>query len=326
MDLGRRHLNPRYAVLLLGALAGVVSAGRAQASCMSLKSGPVVYDVTGCGQVEPERHFDTTKDKYSWIAGLDAAGRKKFFDSYRGLYLKGKVVKSEAVEKGLTGDTGQLSGQDVLMFVPPGQQTCAGVNGKRVSGQLQEICCDGGGDPPCLLNTSYVLKSPQALGAAASGAGDALRVKASRSKDYKLGDAAFAAKNYKEATKYFERARTNDELDIKGHYKLGFAYRELDQCRDAERILKHVNEQRERKTIWADEESVARQAAFLLARCYSKMNEPGAAVLLLNSYLLEPQKYKKELRESLSHKDFGWIHTSREYRDYKKEAQKKLGR
>jgi hypothetical protein len=136
---------------------------------------------------------------------------------------------------------------------------------------------------------------------------------------------AFRNHKYQDAVKAFERAFVNGELDIKGHYKLGYAYREIDQCRDAIRPLKYVQEQREKKRIFADEELVARQAVFLLARCHSKMNEPGPAVLLLNQYLLEPQKYKKELRDSLSHKDFGWIHTSKEYRDYEKAARKKLG-
>lgn len=46
--------------------------------------------------------------------------------------------------------------------------------------------------------------------------------------------------------------------------------------------------------------------------------------MILNSYLLEPQKYKSELKQALSNKDFGWIHTSKEYRDFKKEVGKKL--
>lgn len=211
-----------------------------------------------------------------------------------------------------------------MLYVPPGQQTCAGVLGKRVAGNLREICCDGGGDPPCLLNTSYVLSAPKVLGSAGTSAGDASRQKAAKSKDYVQGTAAFQQRKWKDAVKAFEQARAKGELDIKGHYRLGVAYRELDQCRDAVAPLRFVHEQREKKAIFADEESVARDAGFLLARCHSKMNEPGAAVLLLNSYLLEPQKYKKEIKESLSHKDFGWIHTSKEYREYKAEARKRL--
>ena len=61
----------------------------------------------------------------------------------------------------------------------------------------------------------------------------------------------------------------------------------------------------------------------LLARCLARMNDPQNAVAILNSYLIEPAKYRSEINESLKDADFGWIHTSREYRDYTKEARKK---
>ncbi len=307
-------------VLLLAGLP----AAPARAECLSLKSGAVVYDVAGCVLVNPEKTFDVTKEKYSWIAGLDAAGRKKFLDSYRGLYLKGKVVKSAVTEPGVSGEAGVLTGETVFMYIPPGAYpSCNEVLGKRVSGTLREICCDGGGDVPCLLDTSYGLLQPKVIGSVSSGAGDQARQKAKASKDYAEGDKAFRAKNYKVAAKAYQKARVNDELDIKGYYKLGYAYRELDQCGDAVAPLKHVQEEREKNAIWADEDKIARAAIFLLARCYSKMNRPSSATMILNSYLLEPERYKAELRDSLTHRDFGWIHTSKEYLDYKKEAQKK---
>ena len=113
-------------------------------------------------------------------------------------------------------------------------------------------------------------------------------------------------------------------MDNVGHFKLGYSYRMLDLCPAAISPLKYVHEQKEKGATWADEDVAVRASDFLLARCYAKMNQPGASVLLLNAYLLEPQKYAKELKDSLSHADFGWIHTSREYREYQKEAQKKL--
>lgn len=317
---GRRPLKG-LVILIVGVLGG---APIAESACSSLKSGPMVYDVAGCGQLIPEQHFDLKKEKYAWIADLDAAGRKQFFDTYRGLFLKGKVVKSQVVEQGLSSEPGALGGQDILLFWATGSQSCGTVNGKRVSGTLREVCCDGTGDAPCLLGTGYMVDGAQVIGTAASGAGDATREKARQSKDYEAGLKAFQAKKWKEAAKAFERARNGDELDMQGHYFLGFALRELDQCADAVSPLKRVQEARETKKLWADEEAMARKAVLLLARCYSKLNQPGNAVLILNSYLLEPAKYKNEIKESLVNKDFGWIHTSKEYRDYKKEATKRL--
>jgi hypothetical protein len=299
-------------------------ASSAFAECMSLVSGPVIVDVAGCKLLEPEKVFDSSKSKYKFIGDLDAAGRKQFLDTYRGLFIKVRVVKSQAVQKGLNVEEGALNGQTLYMYMAPSQNQCSAMLGKRVSATVNERCCDGGGDVPCLLDTGFVLKDLKVIGSTASGAGDESRQRAMRSPTYKAGITAFKAKKYKDAVAAFAKAKTAGELDIKGHYSLGFAYREMDQCGDAIPPLKYIYDASVKKNIWADEEDIARKAAFLLARCYSKVNDPGASVMILNSYLLEPQKYKTELKQGQTNKDFGWIHTSKEYRDWKKEAIKKL--
>lgn len=294
------------------------------AECLSLVSGPVVVDVAGCKFMEPEKFFDSGKKKYKFVRDLDPAGKKEFLDTYRGLFVKVKVVKSKAIQKGLTNEEGALNGQTVFMFIPPTGEQCSVVAGKRLSGNLVERCCDGSGNVPCLLDTGFLLKDAKVLGSTSSAAGDESRQKAAKSAAYKAGVAAYRAKKYKIAVASFEKARANGELDMKGHYFLGHSYREIDQCGDAIAPLKHIYDASLKKNIWADEEDVARKGNFLLARCYSKTNDPGATVLVLNSYLLEAQKYKRELKASLADKDFGWIHTSKEYRDYKKAVQKIL--
>lgn len=319
----RRHVAIRGGVLTaVSLLLGL--GGRAEAGCLSLISGPVVFDVQGCKAMEPESYFDTAKPKYSWIAGLDAAGRKTFFNSYRGLYLRGKIVKSQAVAKGINPEQGALAGETVGVYINPGKLSCQAVNGKRVASELRETCCDGGGDVPCLLGTGYVLASPSVIGNAGSAAGDNTRQKAKDSKDVQAAEKLEASGKTKDAIKLYERARTNGELDVGGLYALGSAYRKIDECNNAVPPLKAVLDMSQKKQVFADDEPTARKAIFLLARCYAKMNDPGPAVLLLQGYLLEPQKYKVELQESLSHKDFGWIKTSKEYREYKVQAQKKL--
>jgi len=292
----------------------------ASATCMSLINGPVVYEVQGCKALEPEKLFDLSKDKYAWIGGLDSAGRKAFYNSYRGLYVKGRVIKSQANARGIAAEDGALGGDTLFMYIAPGGLQCAAVLGKRLSANLRQICCEGGGDPPCLLDTSYVLMQPQVL---AAGGGDQSKAKAKRSKDYIAAEAAFNQKRYKVAAKAYEKARANDELDVPGYYHLGYSYRMLDQCADALPALRHVSDMEQKKQIWADDEQDARKATLLLARCYAKMNDPQSSVAILNSYLIEPLKYQNEIAESLKGADFGWIHTSRDYRDYRKEARKK---
>ena len=321
---------PRFSPALYGfARAALVGAASflpsvANADCLSLISGPIVYDVEGCATLDPEHFFDPAKPKYQWVGGLDAVGKKQLFDSYRGLYLKGKVVKSDAVNRGLSTEKGALNGDIISGFIPPSKMTCAEVSNKRLNVQLKETCCDGGGEVPCMLGTGYLFATVNILGSGGSEAGDNLRGKAKASKDARAGDTAMAAKKYRDAAKAYEKAKTSGDLDVKGHYNLGLAYREMDECNNAILPLKYVFDQHAKKQVWADEESVARKATFLLARCYSKMNEPSQAVLILQGYLLEADKYRSEIQESLKHKDFGWIHTSKEYREYKKEAEKKL--
>lgn len=307
-------------------LALAFAGADAQAECLSLTNGPVVYDVIGCKVLTPETTFDLAKEKFAWIKDLDAAGRKQFYDSYRGTYLKGKVVKSSAQTKGIANEQGALNGDTIYTMVGPPATQCAQLLGKRLSGNLKEVCCEGGGQPPCLLDTSYLIQNAQVIGGAESAAGDQTRTKAKNSKDYQAAEKLFRQKKWKDAAKLYEKARPNDELDVTGFFHLAYSYREMDQCKDAVGPLKIVTEKAQKKQIWADEEATARKAMFLLARCYAKLNDPQAAVLLLNSYLLEPKKYKMEIQQSLKHKDFGWIHTSKEYRDYKDEAQKKLAK
>ena len=81
----------------------------------------------------------------------------------------------------------------------------------------------------------------QVIGAASSGAGDAVRQKAKLSKEYAEGEKALRAGKYKDAAKHLEKARTSDELDIMSSVAhFGYAYRKLDQCGDAIGPLRKV--------------------------------------------------------------------------------------
>jgi hypothetical protein len=296
----------------------------ASADCLSLKKGPIVFDATGCKKIVPEEIFDGSLEKYSWINDLDPAGKKKLLDSYRGLYLKGLVVTSKAQDHGLSGAKGVLQGETIYMYMPPSANSCKNVRGVRLVGNLNEVCCDGSGDIPCMLQTSYLFQSAKAVGKAGSDAGDKSRAKAKKSKNYQLAYKAYRNKKWKSAAVLFEKARRNGALDIKGNYRLAHSYREMDLCKLAIKPLKHIQEMEKRKKIWGDEEPVARKAKFLLARCYSKMNLPSDAYMILSGYLLEPSKYQRELKQALKHKDFGWIHTSKQYREFKEDADKKI--
>ena len=290
--------------------------------CLGLVSGPVVLDINSCKMVDPKGDFDPNAD-YSFYKGMTAADRKNFMASYRGLLFQGHVVKSLAVREGLSKETGALYNENISLFVPPSSSlTCQSSLNKRIAVQVKEVCCSGGVDAPCLLKTSYVSTESKIVGEAKSSTGDKSRVASKRSEDYKKAIAFYKKKSYKNAAKYFEIAKGKKEIDVLGSYLLGVSYRKLDLCRKTIPVLQEIFERSEKKDIWADEEKTVRRSNFLLARCYAKTNQPSKAVIILNSYLIEPKKYRKEISLSLKHKDFGWINASKEYRDYSSSAGK----
>ena len=330
MSKPKSAANSKFSALInfgyLFIFANLIS-NQSAAECVSLVKGQIAFDVNTCGVFSPEKTFDFSMSRYAFIKDLPAANRKQFYDSYRGLLMKGRVAKSEAIRSGLSPEKGALNGENISVFVMPGQASCENLTGKRLLANLDEACCEGGGDVPCLLNTSFVLKDIKAMGEANdTEPSEKKKPSFKKSKNYLAAEKLFAKKDYKKAAALFEEAKRNKELDIPGAYKLGITYRLLDQCKKAIPILRDVYDRYIKNDFWAEDEEDIRSANFLLARCYSKLSEPGFAVVVLNAYILDPKKYRKELDLSLKHKDFGWIHTSKEYREYKKDAEKALSK
>lgn len=311
-------------LLAIGAALAHVVPSAAFADCLTLIKGPITVDVQSCNVIDPNTAFNLQNERFKDIRNLDANSKAKFYATYRGVMMRGKVVNSQAVRKGLSEEKGALFGENVFLFVPPGKGTCQSAIGYRYTGNVSEVCCDGAAEAPCLIDSSYVFTEIKPLGPSSKQAGNADKQKAVKSESYKLAEQALAKKDLAGAVKHFEAARNKNELDVPGLYKLGAAHRRLDSCDKAVAPLESVYEKYTKKQTWADDEPTIRKSNFLLARCYAKMNRPGDAVMMLNSYLLEPRKYKAELKQSLANPDFGYIHTSKEYRIYKADAEKKL--
>ena len=294
---------------------------RAEGSCSSLVSGNVVVDVQACQVVVTETAFPATDERFKWIGDLDPTNRAKFLSSYRGLILDVQVVASQAVRSGMSNDRGILLGDKVKMFIPPGKGVCPTFQQKRVAGSLKEVCCDGGGTAPCLLDTGYVLQSATVAGPA--GAGNAMKAKGAKaqsSAEYQTGEKLIKEGKMKEGLKSLEAARSKKELDIRGEYMMAVAYRSADRCKDGIGVMRELYEKTDSPDLFEEERKMVRKATFLLARCYSRLNRPGDAVLILNSYLIEPAKFRDEISMSMRNPDFGFIQSSKEYRDYKKAA------
>lgn len=295
----------------------------AQGSCLALVKGPISFDVDVCKPFDPA-FFDTTKPKYKFIDDLDPQGRKEILDSYRGLVLKGTIVLSQAIKEGVSTSKGALQGQKTIMFIPPGAVTCEMIRQKRITATINEKCCNGTGDVPCLLGNGYVLSDVKVSGDAMVGEGMEKKTRKPRSKDYIEAEKFYSAKKYKEAVKFYLKAEEAKDIDLKGLFRLGNSYRELERCDLATKPLKKIWALQEANKVFADEEMDARRGVFLLARCEAKNGDASGSIYYLNAFLLDPKKYRSELQQSLKHKDFGWIHTSKEYQEFKASAERKL--
>jgi hypothetical protein len=312
-----------YHLLFFVVVVLTTSPSFAQGTCISLIKGPISFDVEVCRRFDPKL-FDTSKPKYKFIDDLDDGGRQQLLDGYRGLVLKGTVVLSQAIKEGISTSKGALQGKKTLVFVPGETLTCESLNQKRITALLNEKCCNGTADAPCLLGNGFALDDVKVTGDAKVGEITTKPPRRVPSKEYQEAETLYAEKKYKDAVKAYLRAEETGELDVKGLYRLGNSYRELERCDLATKPLKKIWDMQQANKIFTEDELDARRGVFLLARCHAKNGDASGAIFYLNAFLLNPKKYSSELRQSLKHKDFGWIHTSKDYQEFKAAAQRKL--
>jgi hypothetical protein len=168
-----------------------------------------------------------------------------------------------------------------------------------------------------------MLKKPAVLGAANSKAGHR-DSHLSKNPKYIEAQKLLAQKDYKKAIVILDNLNFNGQLDVPGKFLLAAAYRDMDKCPRAIPILDDLYQKFEKGDFWTDDEPYIRRANFLFARCLSMQEKAGEAVMILQGFLVEPKKFRKEIQESLSHPDFGYIKTSKPYLEYKESAQKAL--
>ena len=137
---------------------------------------------------------------------------------------------------------------------------------------------------------------------------------------------ALKERNFKKAAKLLETMRREKPLDYQGLFSLGYAYRELEECRKAVPPLREIQTRASKKKLNGRDTKIVRAGLFLLSRCYAKGNDLGRTLFILNGYLLDPKKYASELRRSLTMLDFGGLRTHSDFQDYEKAARKALGK
>jgi hypothetical protein len=302
-------------------LVGATLRSQALAVCTTLVRGPVAIAVSQCKTVAPEMSFKGDS-KYAFIKDLPPTNRSKFLSTYRGSLIWGTVTQSQAIRQGISDEKGALLNEKITAFVPVSQSSCNAILGKLIEVDLRQSCCDGGGVSPCLLDTGYVLSKIKVseLKASKSSAKRSAEAQAI----YAKVKQAVIVKDYRKASGLLEQLRTKGELDVQGQFQLAALYREMDKCTQGVVVLEPLYERFEKKDYWTDTEAPIRKGAFLYARCLSVLSRASEATLVLQGFLVEPQKFRKEIRDSLSHRDFGYIKTSKPWAKYSAAAQKAL--
>lgn len=297
-------------------LSIVLLEGGAHAVCASLVKGYVAYNVEKCIHLSPEKTFQPRTGRLAFIEGLSPEGKKEFYSEYRGLVVEGLVVRSLATRSGLAPEKGALNGDNVRAFIPPGESNCKDIMGKRIKVMIDEACCEGGGNAPCLLNTSYQLKDIQVLGTKTGGGGNIRRLKVMSHKKFKKANKLLRKKKFAEAVVLYEELREQDVLDARGYYFLGYSYRMEDECGKAISVLNPIYKKSLSRDYWVNEEKIIRKGTLLYARCLSRVGRTGEATLVLNSLLTNPKRFHKEIEASLNHGDFGRLKTTKDYQKY----------
>ena len=291
------------------------------AECVGLISGPMILDVIKCTAINPEAVFSRSNPSYSFIYDLPEADKNNYLNSYRGLYIRAKVQSSEANKGTFDPSKGVLTGEMIKAFIPPGSLTCSAIDQRRIKVKMDEKCCDGAGSVPCLLETSYFLDGATVISSKANSKFSGRKVP-----DYvKPAKQALQKQQYDQVVDLLNPIFQANQLELSGLVMLGAAYRQLDMCGKAEKPLARAYSLYLKKQYWEEDSPLIRKAVFLHARCLAKEKKVAASVEVLQSMLFAIDLFRDEVSQSLSHPDFGWIRTSKEYLQYVKAAQKKLG-
>lgn len=294
--------------------------------CLGLVKGLLEVEIKECKAINYKNDFKKDID-LSFINNLGPQDRKKFFDNYLGFLVKGLVIASEAQKVDISKTKGALYGSNQSFFISSlkNQQLkdCSQLINKRIMAYVEEHCCMGGVDSPCLLSTDYELKNINVIGLA-TAVQESKKQKRAKIEYLKDAFAAIKKKDYKAAVEFFSKAKNERKLDLIGYYFFAYSYYKLDRCNKVISLLEENKKLDADHAKHMDEEKYYRKSNYLLTRCYARVGDAKTATNMLGFYLIEPQKYKFEISDSLKNKDFGWIYSSKEYQAYKIKAQKVL--
>jgi hypothetical protein len=291
------------------------------AQCLNLAKGELLVDVEQCKVVETPKDFNRQFDP-KFFAQMTKQDQQTLLSGYRGRIYKALVVESSAVAEGHSVQKGVLKGKEIVFFER--QNECASITKKRLRLQMDQACCDGGIDAPCLLSTSYVVVKSETIGVAGGSAGDTQRQAAEDKPEWQAAKKAFQQKKFRDVIKFLGQEKNLPTVELK--FMLALSYRQADQCEKAVPWLEQIEADFKSGKVFADQKKWGEEADFLRARCYARLGKPELAIVILDGYLVDVRKYRKRIRDSLRHKDFGWINASKEYQRYRQQATEALSK
>lgn len=307
---------------------GILAPVQLSGGCVSLIQGPLIVKVNSCQILDIRANLTNNSEYRTKLSRLDQREKRRLVEFYRGAYLKGTVVRSGAKITGDFQSSANLGGKPVSIFVPPGNRpSCALYQNRIVQSYVEEACCDGQINPPCLLKSHLVFKRPIRVFALPrgqvrrSGGGVGLKM----ASEVKQGNWYLKRKKYASAIARYTAAKRRGKLGIRGHYYLGYAYQKIDRCDEAIDVLEVIRQKSLKGNTWQNEQFAIQNGMILLARCYARQLRADEAIEICNSFLHNPRKFGKQIVATLQHRDFGWIRNNPLYQDYRKRAQKTVG-
>jgi hypothetical protein len=240
---------------------------------------------------------------------MDKAAVARFLATYRGVLITGMVKKSAAVSTGLLSSKTALKGDVITVFAAGTPNGCAGLINNPIQGDIEEKCCDGGGDAPCLLSQKYLIKKIKVATMVA-------QVKFKVSADYKAGSDFFRTGNFAKAIPPLKKAYGSNQLDTYGKWIFASSLEKTENCPAAIQPLTDIERAWVRGDTSGTDDKIVGPALLLLGRCLAKSSKAGPAVEALNLLLQRPELFKEEIRTATQHRDFSWISRSSEYKNF----------
>ncbi len=282
-------------------------------ACTGLFSGDLELDVLACSTIDPVAKVKEWKKDNEWLDNFSSTNLEEFKLSYKGEIIKGRVNSAKPI-----GQNKNFVGRNLVMFSKINKIRCAENIGKRILVIITQVCCNGSGNSPCLLDTPYVVSAIKPAGPSFNTPKEILNNYVVKNPKIKNALSLLDQKKYEESTTILKA----ESQHLYAKYLLAFAYRNMSSPEASLAPLEDWRKAYLSNTLSHDELVLAKDALLMLAKCYALTRQPEKSIAILNIFLAKPRQFSRELKLADSSEDFGWIKATQEWRDYQKRRAK----